>query len=203
MSDTNARPERAARAGWLYGIAGNTHIHDVSRPTARSRAVSSMGSSGELRPVQVATPSRFRIDVAEDAHAAPRGDVGGSDGERRAEGNRQVVRHHAGAVGHRPRHRRRRVPDAGRRVRLRQVDADPHHRRARAADRPASVEIDGRPIDHLRPHERRVAMVFQSYALYPHMSVLRQHRAAADDAAAVAVGAAAAAASICRRAGAA
>ena len=33
-----------------------------------------------------------------------------------------------------------------------------------------SVEIDGRAIDHLRPHERRVALVFQSYALYPHMS---------------------------------
>ena len=34
-----------------------------------------------------------------------------------------------------------------------------------------SIEIDGRSIDHLRPHERRVALVFQSYALYPHMSV--------------------------------
>jgi multiple sugar transport system ATP-binding protein len=34
-----------------------------------------------------------------------------------------------------------------------------------------SIEIGGRAIDHLRPHERRVAMVFQSYALYPHMSV--------------------------------
>jgi len=34
-----------------------------------------------------------------------------------------------------------------------------------------SVEVAGRPVDHLRPHERRVAMVFQSYALYPHMSV--------------------------------
>jgi multiple sugar transport system ATP-binding protein len=34
-----------------------------------------------------------------------------------------------------------------------------------------SVAIGGRAIDHLRPHERRVAMVFQSYALYPHMSV--------------------------------
>jgi len=34
-----------------------------------------------------------------------------------------------------------------------------------------SIEIDGTCIDHLRPHERRVAMVFQSYALYPHMSV--------------------------------
>src|SRR3954468_9958958 len=34
-----------------------------------------------------------------------------------------------------------------------------------------SIAIGGAPVDHLRPHERRVAMVFQSYALYPHMSV--------------------------------
>ncbi len=34
-----------------------------------------------------------------------------------------------------------------------------------------SVMVNGAPIDHLRPHERRVAMVFQSYALYPHMTV--------------------------------
>nr|MCV4209543.1 ABC transporter ATP-binding protein [Roseomonas sp. SXEYE001] len=33
------------------------------------------------------------------------------------------------------------------------------------------IRINGEPVDHLRPHERRVAMVFQSYALYPHMSV--------------------------------
>ncbi|WP_188517211.1 ABC transporter ATP-binding protein [Alsobacter metallidurans] len=34
-----------------------------------------------------------------------------------------------------------------------------------------SVAIGGLGVDHMRPHERRVAMVFQSYALYPHMSV--------------------------------
>ena len=34
-----------------------------------------------------------------------------------------------------------------------------------------SVSIGGAPIDHLRPHERRVAMVFQSYALYPYLTV--------------------------------
>ncbi|CAM5767966.1 ABC transporter ATP-binding protein [Bosea minatitlanensis] len=34
-----------------------------------------------------------------------------------------------------------------------------------------SLAIGGSRVDHLRPHERRVAMVFQSYALYPHMSV--------------------------------
>jgi multiple sugar transport system ATP-binding protein len=34
-----------------------------------------------------------------------------------------------------------------------------------------TVAIGGRPVDHLRPDERDVAMVFQSYALYPHMTV--------------------------------
>jgi len=34
-----------------------------------------------------------------------------------------------------------------------------------------TVLIGGVPVDHLRPHERQVAMVFQSYALYPHMKV--------------------------------
>jgi multiple sugar transport system ATP-binding protein len=34
-----------------------------------------------------------------------------------------------------------------------------------------TVSIGGAPVDHLRPHERKVAMVFQSYALYPHMTV--------------------------------
>ena len=89
------------------------------------------------------------------------------------------------------------------RLGLRQVDADPHHRRTRAAVRPARVEIGGRPIDHLRPHERRVAMVFQSYALYPHMSVADEHRAAADDAAARRCGSGCRWSSTCRRGGAA
>jgi len=34
-----------------------------------------------------------------------------------------------------------------------------------------TVTIGGAPVDHLRPHERKVAMVFQNYALYPHMTV--------------------------------
>jgi multiple sugar transport system ATP-binding protein len=38
------------------------------------------------------------------------------------------------------------------------------------ADR-GSVLFDDRPVDHLTPRERDVAMVFQSYALYPHMTV--------------------------------
>ena len=33
------------------------------------------------------------------------------------------------------------------------------------------VLIGGRPVTHLPPRERNVSMVFQSYALYPHMTV--------------------------------
>jgi ABC-type sugar transport systems, ATPase components len=34
-----------------------------------------------------------------------------------------------------------------------------------------SILIDGRKVNDLPPHERDIAMVFQNYALYPHMSV--------------------------------
>jgi multiple sugar transport system ATP-binding protein len=34
-----------------------------------------------------------------------------------------------------------------------------------------AIEIDGRRVDHLPPGRRGVAMVFQGYALYPHMTV--------------------------------
>ncbi|MEQ8897290.1 MAG: ABC transporter ATP-binding protein [Roseovarius sp.] len=40
-------------------------------------------------------------------------------------------------------------------------------------DRPdrGEVTIDGQPVTHLTPAQRNVAMVFQQYSLYPHMSV--------------------------------
>ena len=40
-------------------------------------------------------------------------------------------------------------------------------------DAPTSgvIRIDGQKVNHLSPRERDVAMVFQSYALYPHLSV--------------------------------
>ena len=34
-----------------------------------------------------------------------------------------------------------------------------------------SIEIGGQRVDHLAPGQRGVAMVFQGYALYPHMTV--------------------------------
>jgi len=34
-----------------------------------------------------------------------------------------------------------------------------------------SISINGHPIDRLPPHEREIGMVFQRYALFPHLSV--------------------------------
>src|SRR2546428_1955448 len=41
-------------------------------------------------------------------------------------------------------------------------------------EEPTSGEIliGGRVVNDLTPRERRIAMVFQSYALYPHLSIL-------------------------------
>ena len=33
------------------------------------------------------------------------------------------------------------------------------------------IRIDGKQVHHLEPQDRDVAMVFQNYALYPHMKV--------------------------------
>ena len=35
------------------------------------------------------------------------------------------------------------------------------------------IYIDGRPISRLEPQDRDLAMVFQDYALYPHMNVAK------------------------------
>jgi putative spermidine/putrescine transport system ATP-binding protein len=34
-----------------------------------------------------------------------------------------------------------------------------------------TIRMNGRPIDHLPPHRRELGIVFQSYALFPHMTV--------------------------------
>ena len=69
------------------------------------------------------------------------------------------------------RHRRRRVHGAGRAVGLRQVDAAAHARRPRGDQRAARSPIDGKVVNDVDSKDRDIAMVFQSYALYPHMTV--------------------------------
>ena len=38
------------------------------------------------------------------------------------------------------------------------------------------VLFDGEPVDHLSPSQRGVGIVFQNYALFPHMTVARKRR---------------------------
>ena len=65
----------------------------------------------------------------------------------------------------------RRVHRAGRPVRLRQVHAAAHHRRAGGRRTAARIEIGGKVVNYVRPRDRDIAMVFQNYALYPYMNV--------------------------------
>ena len=39
-----------------------------------------------------------------------------------------------------------------------------------------TIEIGGEVVNDVRPRDRDVAMVFQDYALYPHMTVAQEHR---------------------------
>ena len=70
-----------------------------------------------------------------------------------------------------PRGRGRRVPGAGRAVGLRQVDGAAHDRRARDDHRRASCTSATGVVNDVDPKDRDIAMVFQNYALYPHMTV--------------------------------
>ena len=45
------------------------------------------------------------------------------------------------------------------------------------------LRINGDDATHAAPHERDIGMVFQNYALFPHMTVAREHRLSAEDAA--------------------
>ena len=82
----------------------------------------------------------------------------------------QALRRRRGAEGHRPRGGDRRIHRARRPVGLRQVDAAGDDRRAGDASpkaRSASTAGSSTPSP---PKDRDIAMVFQSYALYPTMT---------------------------------
>ena len=66
-----------------------------------------------------------------------------------------------------------RVRRPARPVRLRQVHRAELHRRAAAADRRRRSGWTSSASTRLRPEERGFGMVFQNYALFPHMTVRR------------------------------
>ena len=76
-----------------------------------------------------------------------------------------------GAARRRPRDRGRRVHGLRRPLGLRQVHAAADDRRARGRSAAARSRIDGKRVNDVPPRERGIAMVFQTYALYPHMTV--------------------------------
>ena len=69
------------------------------------------------------------------------------------------------------RHRRPRVPGAARPVGLRQVHAAADDRRAGGAHRGRDLDRRAAASTTSLPSDRDIAMVFQSYALYPHKTV--------------------------------
>ena len=77
---------------------------------------------------------------------------------------------HATVHGRRSRHRGWRVRRAGRALRLRQVDDAAHDRRARRHHAAGTIRIGGKVVNDAPARDRDIAMVFQNYALYPHMT---------------------------------
>ena len=77
---------------------------------------------------------------------------------------------------------RQRVLHPARAFGLRQDHAPAADRRASSSRPPATSCSTARDIAHLPPYQRPVNTVFQSYALFPHMTVAREHRLRPGDA---------------------
>ena len=80
-------------------------------------------------------------------------------------------RRHARRPGARPRGRGRRVRRLRRPVGLRQDERAADDRRARGHHRRAPCASAAQVVNDLPPKARDMAMIFQNYALYPHMNV--------------------------------
>ena len=66
---------------------------------------------------------------------------------------------------------RGRVRDVPRSQRLGEDDDAQHGRRVHRRRRSGSIDMDDEPLARLPPHKRNIGMVFQHYALFPHMTV--------------------------------
>ena len=109
----------------------------------------------------------------------------------RLDGVTPQLRRAGGARRARSEDRGRRVHRPARAVGLRQVDGAELHRRPDRRSTSGTISLDGERIDGLPPERRGFGVVFQSYALFPHMTVranvafgLRMRRVAKQEAAA-------------------
>ena len=94
------------------------------------------------------------------------------DGRDQVRGRDEAVRRrHGRRRRSRPRDPRRRVHDLRRPVGLRQDDRAADGRRASRSRPSGEILIGGKVVNDLDPVDRDIAMVFQNYALYPHMTV--------------------------------
>ncbi len=82
----------------------------------------------------------------------------------------QEIRRGSRRQGREPRDPRQGIRRFGRTIGLRQDD-DPAHGRGAREDHAGEISIGDKVVNELPPMDRDIAMVFQNYALYPHMSV--------------------------------
>ena len=147
----------------------------AASPPSRTPRASSGPSCRRPRSWPIAPIMVFGWITPAAARARPhlrRGQVDRSGhGDRRTQRSREALRKPRSDQGRRPQDRGPRVRRLRRSVRLREVDAAARDRRAGRDRAAASSCIDGQRVNDVAPDKRGLAMVFQSYALYPHMSV--------------------------------
>ncbi len=131
---------------------------------------SGTASAEGLRRIGLGRLRRTRVDGSRCTSRQSGSAAGGrrASGSTRHEGLR---RRRQGGRRRQPRDRRRRVHGARRPLRLREVDAPADDRGSGAGCRAARSSSAARTSPTRSPRDRDIAMVFQNYALYPHMTV--------------------------------
>ena len=142
----------SGRSGWPVGGRSLDGLHGIDLQTT-SFALACRHRLPNIPPARQFRPNPWRLS--------------NSTGLRKSFGDTHVLRD-------RPDTRRRRDAGDRRRLGLRKVHlvapgrraGDPHFR---------PDHLDGRDVTDADPADRDIAMVFQNYALYPHMTRLRQY----------------------------
>ena len=115
--------------------------------------------------------SAGRDRLPEHAHRIALRQTGAQPFRSRLRGAAQALRRGPGARRRRPRRAQRRVPDAAGPVGLGQDDAADGAGRLHPPRPGARLQFGDDEVIRLAPHKRDIGMVFQNYALFPHMDV--------------------------------